>query len=232
MAKTLLISGANRGLGLEFVRQYADAGWRVYATCRSPENALELNRLAEASTGRISVHPVDVTNSNHIRGMAAVLGATPLDLLINNAGAAGQRDSQIGNIDAAAWSDTLRINTIAPLCMVQAFVESLATAERPTILTLTSRLGSIGLNDSGGNYVYRSSKAGVNAAMRSAAVDLRGRGVIVVLVHPGWVRTDMGGPNAAIAAGQSVAGMRRLVERLTLGDSGKFFNYDGTELAW
>ena len=184
------------------------------------------------TTGRISVHPLDVTNSMHIRTMAAVVKATPLDLLINNAGTAGPCDSRIGNIDDAAWLDTLRINTIAPLCMVDAFVESLATAQRPTILTLSSRFGSIGLNDVGKNYIYRSSKAGVNAVMRSAAIDLRPRGVIVVVVHPGWVRTDMGGPRARIDPTQSVAGIRQVVERLTPDDSGKFFNYDGTELPW
>jgi NAD(P)-dependent dehydrogenase (short-subunit alcohol dehydrogenase family) len=232
MSRTLLVTGASRGIGLEFVRQYAGQGWRVYAGCRAPETAVELNRLAAASAGRISVHPLDVTKATHIKAMQAVLGRTPLDILLNNAGIYGQDNARFGNTDPERWLETFRINSIAPLKLMEALVENVAASERRIMATLSSKMGSMADNGSGGSYVYRASKAAVNAVMVSAAIDLRPRGITAVALHPGWVKTDMGGPNAEITVQQSVTALRGILNHITLADSGRFFDVDGTLIPW
>jgi NAD(P)-dependent dehydrogenase (short-subunit alcohol dehydrogenase family) len=232
MAGTVLITGSNRGIGLELARQYAKAGWRVYATCRDPENALDLIRLAATSGGLVSVHPLDVTDPVQIRSIAAHLRDIPIDILFNNAGTDGQRGAQFGQTDEGRWLETFRMNTIAPLKMTEALVDSVAASRRKVVATLSSRMGSIADNSVGASYVYRSSKAALNAVMKSAAIDLKPRQVTVIVLHPGWVKTDMGGPNAQISVEESVAGIRQVLERATLADTGGFFSYDGTVIAW
>lgn len=231
MIATVLITGANRGIGLEFARQYAHEGWRVYAACRNPQNAHELNEIAAASHGRLTLHPLDVTNADRIRALAAVLDE-PVDILLNNAGTDGQRGARFGNTDEQSWLATFAVNVIGSMKMMEAFVEHVARSERGIMATLSSRMGSVADNTSGGSYVYRSSKAAVNAVMRSAAIDLRDRGIICVTLHPGWVKTDMGGPNAQITVEDSVAAMRALLDRVTPEDSGKFLDRTGTEIPW
>jgi NAD(P)-dependent dehydrogenase (short-subunit alcohol dehydrogenase family) len=232
VSNSILITGANRGIGLELVRQYADAEWRVYACCRQPESALPLNRIAAASAGRVSVHPLDVTKPAHIVAMQAVLGQTPLDILLNNAGIYGQGDADFGNTDVDRWLETFRINSIAPMKLMEALVENVASSERRIMATMSSKMGSMADNGSGGSYVYRSSKAAVNAVMKSASVDLKRRGITAVALHPGWVLTDMGGPNAEITTEQSVTQLRAILDRLTLADSGSFFDIDGSLIPW
>ncbi len=232
MTNTLIITGANRGIGLEFVKQYNAAGWRIFAGCRSPERALELNQLAAASEGRISVQPLDVTKPAHIANLAAVLGDTPVDILINSAGTYGQDDANFGNTDEQQWLETLRINTIAPMKIAEALVDNVAKSQRKIIANLSSKMGSIEDNGSGGSYVYRSSKAALNMVMKSMAIDLAPRGITVISFHPGWVLTDMGGPNAEIGTQESVSGMKQVLDGLSFEDSGKFFEYDGSEIAW
>jgi len=230
--RQVVITGTNRGIGLELVRQYAQAGWRVLAGTRRPEAATELSRLAAASSGAISIHPLDVTREAHIAALRAVLGGDPLDLLICNAGIYGPSDAAFGRVDEAAWLDTLRVNTIAPLKLLEALAENLALARDPLVAVLSSKMGSIADNGSGGSYIYRSSKAALNAVMKSAAIDLRPRGIGVVLLHPGWVKTEMGGPHAEIDVAESVAGMRRILDRVRPADSGHFFDIDGSEIPW
>jgi len=224
----VLITGAGRGIGLEFARQYAETGWHVHATCREPKSASELLTLP----GEVTVHKLDVTHPKQIGHLVRELEGVPIDLLINNAGVIGPREHSIGNMDYGAWEEVLRINTLAPIRIAEAFLDNILASERKLIVSLTSVYGSIGSNNSGGSYVYRSSKAALNAAMRSLAIDLRDEGVTVVVFHPGWVRTDMGGPNATVTPQDSVAGMRALIDLLKPSQSGHFYGYDGAEIPW
>ncbi len=219
---TVLITGANRGLGLEFTRQYAADGWKVIATCRNP---IGLGELATVP-GEIEVHGLEVTDHAQIERLATELADTKIDLLINNAGVYGPLDA---DPDHDAWSQVMRVNAMAPLKIAQAFAPQVAGG---MIATVTSKMGSIAENSSGGTYIYRSSKAALNAVMVSLSHDLRADGIIVAVLHPGWVRTDMGGANGLIDAPESVAGMRRVLAGLSASDSGGFFNYDGSRVPW
>ncbi len=227
-----LITGANRGLGLEFARQYVADGWQVYASCRDPESASELHRLADASGGKLRILQLDVTDLASVRAAAEELEGQAIDILLNNAGVGGARGQTIGNIDYDSWASMLDVNTMGPLRVSEAFVRHVAGSERKLIVTLTSGMGSIADNTSGGSFGYRSSKAAVNMVMRSLAIDLAPRGVTCVVVNPGWVQTDMGGPHATASPAESVTRLRRLIDRLTPKDSGRFFNHDGREYAW
>lgn len=232
MADTVLITGANRGIGLEMARQYAAAGWRVHACCRQPERALDLNRLAAGSSGRLTVHPLDVTNAGQIAALPSILGDEPLDLLINNAGIYGQDDARFGNTDVRAWLQTFQVNAIAPLKVMEALVEPVARSRRRVMACMSSKMGSMADNRSGGSYVYRSSKAALNAVVMSAAVDLRHRGITVVALNPGWVKTDMGGPNAEIGVTESVGALRAILDGVGPSDSGRFIDVDGATIPW
>lgn len=227
-----LITGANRGLGLEFARQYAADGWQVYATCRNPNSASDLRRLVDASGYKIQIMALDVTDFASIKAAAAELEGQAIDLLLNNAGVGGPRGQTIGTIDYEAWAKVLDINTLGPLRVSEAFLDNVARSERKLIVTLTSGMGSIGDNTSGGAFAYRSSKAAVNMVMRSLAIDLVPRRITCVVINPGWVRTDMGGPHGNQTPAESVVKLRRLIDNLSPGHSGKFLNHDGREYAW
>jgi NAD(P)-dependent dehydrogenase (short-subunit alcohol dehydrogenase family) len=228
---TVLITGANRGIGLEFVRQYLMDGWRVFAACREPQKAKELNGLESGAGEALTVVRMDVTDDRSVREAARMLKDEAIDLLVNSAGVGGPRQ-KIGSVDYPAWARVLDVNTLGPLRVLEAFTDHLARSDRKLSVTLTSGMGSIADNRSGGSLAYRTSKAAVNMAMRSAAIDLAPRGIICVVVNPGWVKTDMGGPGATLTPKQSVDAMRKLIEGLTRKDSGKFFNYDGREYPW
>jgi NAD(P)-dependent dehydrogenase (short-subunit alcohol dehydrogenase family) len=189
-----LITGANSGLGLEFARQYAADALQVYATCRDPNSASELRQLADASNNQVQIMALDVTDLASIKAAATKLEGKPIDLLLNDAGIGGPRGQTIGDIDYDAWAEVLDVNTLGPFRVAEAFVDHVARSQRKLIVTLTSGMDSIGDNTSGGAYAYRSSKAAVNMVMRSLAVDLASRGITCVVLNPGWVRTDMGGP--------------------------------------
>jgi NAD(P)-dependent dehydrogenase (short-subunit alcohol dehydrogenase family) len=227
-----LITGANRGLGLEFARQYLADGWQVYAASRKPQSASELRRLAGASDDKLQILALDVTEAVSVQAAAAKLDGQAIDLLLNNAGVGGPRGQTVGNIDYEAWAKVLDVNTMGPLRVSEAFVDHVARSERKLIVTLTSGMGSIADNTSGGSIAYRSSKAAVNMVMRSLAIDLGPLGITCVVVNPGWVLTDMGGPHASLTTAESVAMLRCLIERLGPAQSGKFLNYDGKEYAW
>jgi NAD(P)-dependent dehydrogenase (short-subunit alcohol dehydrogenase family) len=231
--KTALITGANRGIGLEFCRQYAAEGWRVLACSRYPEKSDELNRLAAENPELIKVHALDVTDHVEIDRLAQALADESIDLLINNAGIYPDSDkSGFGHTDYAEWMQAFRINTMAPLRMAETFAAQIARGEQKTIVTISSKMGSIADNSGGGSYLYRSSKAAVNMVVKSLAIDLKPFGVKAVLFHPGWVKTDMGGPNAMISPAQSVSGIRKVISGLSTDDSGKFFAYDGQLIPW
>ena len=227
-----LITGANRGLGLEFARQYAADGWQVFATCRNPTSTLELRRLANTSDQKLRVMALDVTDSASVKTAAAELDGQAIDILLNNAGVGGARGQTIGNLDYEAWAKVLDVNTMGPMRVAEAFVDHVSRSERKLIVTLTSGMGSIADNASGGAFAYRSSKAAVNMVMRSLAIDLAPRGITCVVVNPGWVRTDMGGPHATLTPTESVKRLRDLIETLGPAHSGKFFNHDGREYPW
>lgn len=230
MPQTLLITGANRGIGLALTRLYAQEGWQIHACCRHPEQADDLLRLAGDYPG-LSLHALDVAESDQIRTLARQLSG-PIDILFNNAGIYGPADTRFGHTDEQAWLECLRVNCIAPMKMAEAFVEQLASSQRKTLANLTSKMGSMADNGSGGSYLYRSSKAALNAVMKSAAIDLRPRGIKVALLHPGWVKTDMGGPNAEISTAQSASQMRTILEQMRLEDSGTFYDIDGSIIPW
>jgi NAD(P)-dependent dehydrogenase (short-subunit alcohol dehydrogenase family) len=227
-----LITGANRGLGFEFARQYLVDGWQVYAACRDPASASELRRLTETSDDKLRILAIDVTDPTSIDAAAAELDGQAIDLLLNNAGIIGPQGQTVGNIDYEAWAEVLAINTIGPMRVSEAFVEHVASSDRKLIVTLTSGMGSIADNTSGGAILYRSSKAAMNMVMRSLAIDLAPRGITCVVVNPGWVRTDMGGPNANLQPEESISALRRLIATLGPEQSGKFFNHTGREYPW
>jgi NAD(P)-dependent dehydrogenase (short-subunit alcohol dehydrogenase family) len=226
----MMITSANRGLGLEFARQYAADGWRIFAACRNPDAADDLRELTR--TGSVTVLPMDVTDLSSVRHAAAGLNGEPIDVLLNSAGIIGKPGQRTGHIDYESWKQVLNVNTLGPLRVTEAFVEHVARSERKLIVTITSGLGSLTDNTSGGSIPYRSSKAAVNMAMRSAAIDLAPRGIACVLVNPGWVKTDMGGPGAPLTPSESVAALKSLIATFGLAHSGKFFHYDGREYAW
>lgn len=231
--KTLMITGANRGIGLEFARQYAAEGWRVIACTRDPGKSDALNKLADQSPELIMIHALDVADHAQIENLAQVIGNESIDLLINNAGIYPDSDKGgFGHTDYAKWMEAFSINTMAPLKLTEAFFGQLARGSQKTIATISSLMGSMADNGSGGSYLYRSSKAAVNMVVKNLAIDLKSAGITAVVLHPGWVKTDMGGPDAMISATQSVSGMRHVIGRLTLNDSGKFYGYDGQEIPW
>ena len=186
-----------------------------------------------ASQGKISVHALSVEDGVQIRALAQHLDGQPIDLLINNAGRYSGRDLGIfGQTDTAEWIKSFEVNSIAPMKMAEAFVEHVSKSQMKTIVIITSKMGSVDDNTSGGSYLYRSSKAALNIVAKSLSIDLRPRGIKVALLHPGWVKTDMGGPNALLTAEESVSSMLSLISRLDWQDSGKFLAYDGAEIPW
>lgn len=229
--KTVLITGTNRGLGLEFVKQYLEAGQKVIATARDPAQSAELQALRERYSKQLSLHALDVISADSRKQFAKAIGDQPVHLLINNAGVHGGW-GQLGKLNEEEWLKCLHINSIAPIKMVEALRANLANAEQATVAILSSKMGSIADNTSGGSYIYRSSKAALNAAAKSLAVDLEGEKIKVVILHPGWVRTDMGGPNGLIDPPTSIGGMRRVLANLTWEQCGSFIAYDGTVIPW
>ncbi|WP_306304561.1 SDR family oxidoreductase [Methylogaea oryzae] len=219
-------------MGLEFCRQYAEAGWRVLAACRDPDNSKALHGLAKRHGG-LEIHALDVADHAAIDRLAEELRGRAVDVLLNNAGVYGDNDqNDFGSMDYGLWEQVLRINTLGPVKMAEAFLPHVLRGERKLVVAVTSLMGSMADNSSGHSLMYRSSKAALNAAVRSLALDLRPRGVGFLLVHPGWVQTDMGGANAPLQAEESVRGMRQQVEHFDLRHSGEFVNYLGKPLAW
>ncbi len=223
-----MITGSNRGIGLEFVRQYAASGWKVIATCRTPIGVGELATIA----GDIEVHGLDVSDPYQINHLAKDLGDTPLDVLINSAGIFGPKGYTTADIDYQEWMKVIDINVFSPLKVSLAFADHVARSEHKKIITISSMMGSIGANTGGGDTIYRSSKSAVNSVMRGFAAEVKGRHIAVRVLHPGWVRTDMGGASADLSAEESVRGMRAVIDSLELSSSGTFYNYNGTELPW
>ncbi len=222
---SIFITGASRGLGLEFTRQYAAAGWSVTAACRDPSRAPELAALG------VETVALDLADAASIRRAAETLQGRSFDILLNNAGVYGE-GQQFGRLSEAEWERVMLVNAIAPLKLTEAFLPHLMAGQRKLMVFLTSKMGSIADNSSGGAYIYRSSKAALNAAVKSLSIDLEPRGVTTLLLHPGWVKTDMGGPNARLTPADSIEAMRGLIDATGSGQKLKFLNYDGQDLPW
>jgi NAD(P)-dependent dehydrogenase (short-subunit alcohol dehydrogenase family) len=217
-------------LGFEFTRQYAADSWKVFAACRDPQASDGLQGLKKS--GEIRTLQMDVTSSESVNRAAAEIKDEAIDVLINSAGIIGAPNQTVGKVDYDSWAKVLNVNTMGPLRVIEAFTEHVARSSRKLIVTITSGMGSLADNTSGGSIAYRSSKAAVNMVMRSAAIDLAPRGITCVLLNPGWVKTDMGGPNASITPADSIAALRRTIAGLRPAQSGKFFHYDGRPYDW
>jgi NAD(P)-dependent dehydrogenase (short-subunit alcohol dehydrogenase family) len=219
----VLITGAGRGIGLEFARQYGAAGWQVIATSRDPAQGAALEALGAR------VEALDMRDFAAVEAFPERLGDVPLDLFIANAGmTAGRTINSAG--EATAWSEVHAVNAIAPTLLATRLLPNVVAASGKMI-AITSRMGSIA--DSSGDYIgYRASKAALNAAWRALALDWLGRPVTLAMLHPGWVQTDMGGPNAPLPAEASVASMRAVIERLGPADSGAFLGHKGEPIPW
>ncbi|MDC0196138.1 SDR family oxidoreductase [Gammaproteobacteria bacterium] len=225
---TVLITGANRGLGLELVRQYAVENWKVIATCRDPKSALELKKIR----GNVTIFPLDVTDFSAVEETSEVLKAEKIDILLNNAGIYDRLKKGLGETDFDVWAKMLHVNTLAPLKIIESFMPQVTSSNKKVIVSISSLLGSIGSNDSGGQYAYRSSKAALNSVNKSLSIDLVRKGIVSIVISPGWVRTDMGGPEATVGPVESVAGIRTVIKGLKLEDNGKFFNFNGSHINW
>ena len=226
---TVLVTGANRGLGYEFVKQYSENKFDVFACCRNVNEAKKLKELAEISEN-IKIYELDVGNVKTIKNLSQQLQNEKIDVLINNAGI--YRSSTVGNINYDEWIESFKVNTIAPYQIVENFLEQIINSDLKKVVSITSKMGSIDDNTSGGSYIYRSSKTALNSMMRSLTHDLKNQGVATLTLHPGWVRTDMGGPGGWINSIESVQGMIKQIDKLTIDDSGKYLDYAGKSINW
>ena len=222
---TVLITGANRGIGLELAKQYSAAGWKVIGTARNPASASELR-----DTGA-RILQLDVTDEASVAGLARDLGKQPIDLLINNAGIQPLM-WKLDDIDFDVFERALQVNTVGPVRVTRAVLSNLRTGKRKTIINVTTNLSSIADNVSGGFYGYRESKAALNMFNKSLAAELGPEGFICIVLHPGWVRTDLGGPEAPLDVQDSVRGMIDVIDSLTLDDNGSFRTHDGNRMPW
>ena len=221
---TVLITGAARGLGLDFVKQYAAKGWKVLACARQPDGL-------KAVKGDIQAHSLEVTDYAAVKALARTLSGEAIDVLICNAGISGREAGDLGSIDPAVWRETFEVNALAPLMMAEAFVEPVARSQQKKMIAISSRLGSITHND-GARYAYRASKTALNMEWQSLSKDTAGKGLISVVLHPGWVQTDMGGKAATLTIEQSVPAMVKVIDGLKPADNGRFINYDGSAIPW
>lgn len=225
---TVMITGCNRGIGLEFVRQYAGEGWKVIATCRNEKNT----GILKAIDGDVEIQMLDVADFNAIDSLAVTLAGIPIDVLILNAAINPQLGARLADTDYQAWPDVMWVNVMAPARLATAFHPHLKAGKLKIVVALSSRVGSMTHNKAGGNYLYRTSKAALNAVIVGLASDFAEDGIIAVSTLPGLTRTDMGGPDAPRSPEQSVGDMRRVIEGLTLADSGSFIDFEGNELGW
>ncbi|MBV7316354.1 SDR family oxidoreductase [Shewanella sp. NIFS-20-20] len=225
----LLITGANRGIGLGLVRLYLRAGWQVTAACRSPERAQQLLELTQDYP--LEIVELDVQCHQAIIQLANDI-QTPIHLLINNAGYYGPKSAAFGDTDAEQWMQVFGVNVIAVQKMAEAFLEHLQAANGAIIANISSKMGSMTDNQGGGSYLYRSSKAALNAVVKSQSIDLAPAKIASLAIHPGWVQTEMGGPNALITVEQSSAGIKQLLDGYHEQMNGGFFDYQGAAIAW
>lgn len=237
---TALITGASRGIGLEYVRQLSQAGWKVWATCRRPDQAEALRRLASESGPAVEVHALDTGDRQSIAALSAALADQPIDMLVCNAGISsmkpalitGKEGQRIQDADDALWFEVYRTNAIGPLRIAAAFADRVAASERRLMAFLSSRMSVAGENRSGAYYPYRASKAALNIIVKNLSIELAPRGVTCILLHPGWVRTGMGGAGADISPEESVSGMLNILLGAKLPKQLQFLDYLGEVVRW
>ena len=222
---TVLITGANRGLGLEYATQYAEKGFHVIGTARSPDEADELRALGA------EVHALDVTSQTSVDALANALDGRPIEILINNAGYFNREDTTLETASAEIFLRTMDINAAGPLRVTQALIPNLEAGKTKTVISMSSQLGSIE-RSSGQWYAYRASKTALNQINKIWSEEFANDGFIFVVVHPGWVKTDMGGPNATYTPEQSVAGLIGVIDGLTSEDNGAFYDLNGDTIPW
>ncbi len=229
-ASSVLITGANRGVGLELTRQYVAAGWRVHACCRNPTGAELLRDVLLGHDGVI--HPLDVSDHQSIHDLKDALEEEPLDVLINNAGIFGGDHQSFGDMDYAAWAETLETNTFGPYRLIEALLDNVEAGRSAKVINISSGMGSITNYVRGGDYIYRTSKTALTMVTLNLAYDLKDRGIIFAAFHPGWVQTDMGGAAADLTAQESAAALKSSIDGLTSDRNGAYLNYDGATIPW
>ncbi len=225
-----LITGANRGLGLEHVRTLLGRGWTISAAVRNPGSATDLKAF-DPGDGRLRILRYDASDLKAAQALRSEVKG-PLDILFANAGVIGPDPHNLGAAASEGFVDAFRINTLAPLALAETFASQVADSQLRVIALQSSRMGSIADNDGGGRYAYRASKAALNAIGKSLSIDLRDKGVIVLILHPGWVRTDMGGPNGLVTPGEAVSAQLDIIARANPAMSGRFFHINGEDLPW
>ena len=227
----VLVTGANRGLGLGFVKNYLGKNVNVVSTTRDLKSSKELLALKERFPNNLEIFELDLLKEGVGYTLANFLGDRPIDIVINNAGV-GSTNQHLQAVSPKPWLEVLKVNLIAPLMVTQSIIDNVKKGSDKKIYFLSSQLGSIADNTSGGMYIYRSSKTGLNQVVKSLSVDLKPQGITVVSLHPGWVKTDMGGPNAPVSIDESIEGMTQVIHTTDIRDTGRFLNYDGKELPW
>jgi len=231
MSHTVFITGTTRGIGLELTRQFLDAGSDVFATARNPESDV-LQSLKAAHGDQLQLLALDVTDNAQIAKVATTLAGRPLNLLINNAGLFRSKSDDAESLSHETWLQEFHVNAVAPFMVTRALRENLAAADDALVAMISSKMGSMSDNTSGGAYSYRSSKAALNAVTVCLARDLADDGTRVVALHPGWVRTDMGGSNAPVDAPASASGLKKVMLGIDAAQNGGFFDYTGAPIPW
>ncbi|MBT3559315.1 MAG: SDR family oxidoreductase [Rhodospirillales bacterium] len=227
---SVLITGANRGVGLELVRQYVVAGWRIHACCRNPVDAHDLRDVLKGYDGLI--HSLDVSDHQSIHDLKDTLEKEPIDVLINNAGVFGGEHQSFGDMDYAAWAGALETNTFGPYRLTEALLDNVESGHDARIVNISSGMGSVTNYVRGGDYIYRTSKTALTMVTLNLSYDLKDRGIIFTAFHPGWVQTGMGGAKADLTPEQSAMALKQSIDALTSEQNGAYLNYDGATIPW
>jgi NAD(P)-dependent dehydrogenase (short-subunit alcohol dehydrogenase family) len=232
MKLSILITGTNRGIGLALARIFTQYDWDVIACCRKPDEAEALKSIQAASEGRLKIKRLDVTRDEEITALAETLAEKNLDILLNNAGILGPEEQDFGFLDEDAWLETFKVNSIGPYKMVRAFLDNIARSQRRIIATITSQMGSIQNNSSGDYYAYRTSKSAANMIMKNLSLDLHAKRITCVALHPGWVKTRLGGKQAPLSPAESAAAIFKTLTSLSEEQNGSFLDYEGRNINW
>ena len=230
--KKILVTGANRGLGLGLVKKFLKNNEKVICTTRNISKSKELILCKKKYNDNLEICELDLLDKESPNILSNFLGNEPIDLFINNAGVIGHSAQHFKSVSLNHWLDVLKVNLIAPLLITQSIIKNIEKSSERKIYFISSKVGSIEDNKSGGMYIYRSSKTALNQVVKSLSIDLKPLGISVISLHPGWVRTEMGGPNALISVEESVNGMVDVISNTSIVNSGEFINYDGTRLPW